>query len=252
MKHFRQRLLDNEILVGTMVSLDSPEVVEILGLAGFDWLFIDAEHTPLEPGSLQRLLQAAGSVPCLVRVPSGDEVWIKKALDAGATGIIVPQVNSAEQARRVVNWCRYPPQGSRGVGLARAQGYGFSFESYVQSANEHITVIAQIENIRGVENIDDICGVDGIDALFIGPYDLSASLGKLGQLTDTLVLDAIDQVTAAGRKAGIRLGIAGFDADFLKPYQSQGYTLLVAGADTLFLRHSACELLNAVRLPGDE
>ena len=133
---FRERLKARELLVGTMVTLGSPEVAEIMADAGFDWLFLDAEHSALGTLDLQRLLQGAGSTPGVVRVEASAEVPIKKALDIGAAGIIAPLVNSAEQAEQVVGWAKYAPLGTRGVGIGRAQGYGAKFQEYVQQANE--------------------------------------------------------------------------------------------------------------------
>ena len=164
-----------------MVTLASGASAEVLASLGFDWLFIDAEHGPLETRELTEILQAVGDkTACIVRVPEAAEVPIKKALDLGAHGIIVPQVNTAEQAANVVRWARYAPEGARGVGLARAHGYGLKFREYLSAANREIAVIVQAEHARAVENIDAIVRVPGVDAVLLGPYDLSASLGKMG------------------------------------------------------------------------
>ncbi len=139
---FRSRLTSRDKLLGTMVTLSTPATAEILAEVGFDWLFVDGEHGPLETADVLGILQAVGNkVPCIVRVPAGEEVPIKKTLDLGATGIIAPQVNSAEQAADVVRFARYAPEGSRGVGLARAHGYGMRFADYVESANEEVAVL---------------------------------------------------------------------------------------------------------------
>ena len=180
---FHQRLKDHKALVGTIVSLASPEVAEVLSAAGFDWLFIDAEHSPLDALTIQRILMGAGSTPCLVRLARGDEVSIKKALDVGAAGIIAPLVNSAEQAVQVVRHAKYAPLGTRGVGVGRAHGYGFAFQEYVSSANDETVVVVQAEHIDAVNNMEAIVQVPGVDAVLVGPYDLSASLGRLGEVT---------------------------------------------------------------------
>ena len=134
---FNERLRNEETLIGTIVSVPSPEVAEVLSLAGFDWLFIDMEHGAIDITAAQHMLQAADAVtPCLIRVPSQEEVWIKKCLDMGAAGIIVPHVNSADEARRVLAWAKYPPRGSRSVGIGRAHGYGPRFLDYMNRANE--------------------------------------------------------------------------------------------------------------------
>ena len=244
---FRARLLGGELLIGPVVTLPTPEVAEILAGIGFDWLFVDTEHSPMGMRDAQALLQAAGPrCPGLVRVPAGDEVWIKKALDIGASGLIVPQVHSAEQAERVVSLCKYPPQGSRGVGVARAQGYGSRFGEYVATANEQLAVVIQAESAEAVRNIGSIAGVPGIDAVLVGPYDLSASLGKPGDLSDPDVHGAIATVTETCLNAGVRLGAFGADATAVRPFIDQGFTLIAAGIDTLFLSGAASDLLSAL------
>ena len=245
---FRKRLKAGELLLGTMVTLGSPETAEILAGAGFDWLFLDAEHSPLAPADWQRVMQGAGrETPCLVRLPVGDELSIKKALDAGAAGVIVPMVNTADQAAQVVQWAKYSPLGTRGVGLGRASDYGRSLPAYLQRANQETAVIVQAEHIRAVENIADIVRVPGVDAVLIGPYDLSASMGLMGQVTHEAVQTAIKRITRTCREAGLPLGIFGVTAESLSPYLEQGYTLIVAGVDTLFLAGGAQEILSQLR-----
>ena len=168
-----------------------------------------------------------------------DEVAIKKVLDLGAAGIIVPQVNTAEQAADVVRFARYAPEGSRGVGLARAHGYGFRFAEYVASANADISVIVQAEHRSAVENIGAIVKVPGVDAVLLGPYDLSASYGKMGQISDPEVLDGIDRITQACQAVQIPLGYFGISFDAVKPWMDNGYSLVVAGVDVLFLGNGA-------------
>ncbi|MEK6236643.1 MAG: aldolase/citrate lyase family protein, partial [Planctomycetales bacterium] len=184
---------------------------------------------------------------CIVRVAAGEEALIKRTLDLGADGIIVPQVNSAEQAEQVVRFARYAPQGARGVGLGRAQGYGLRFQEYVETANERVSVIVQAEHFKAVENIEAIVQVPGVDAVLIGPYDLAASLGKMGQVQDPAVLEAVDHVTDACRAAGMPLGAFGLTAESVKPYAEKGFTFLVAGVDTLLLGQSAAKLLAELR-----
>ena len=245
---FRSRLKRRETLLGTMVTLPSTASAEILAGLGFDWLFIDAEHGPLETREIAAILQAAShKTACIVRVPEAAEVPIKKVLDLGAHGIIVPQVNTAEQAAAVVRFARYAPEGARGVGLARAHGYGHAFREYVSSANREIAVIVQAEHATAVDNIEAIARVPGVDAVLLGPYDLSASLGKMGQIEDPVVVAAIDRVTAACRAAGMPLGYFGVTAAAVKPYAERGYTLIVAGVDTLYLGNGAKALLAELR-----
>ncbi len=243
----RARLRGGELMFGTMLTLPEPAVAEILADVGFDWLFVDAEHGPLETAELAGILRAASRrVPCIVRVAAAAEVPIKKALDLGAAGVIAPQVNSAEQAADVVRFARYAPEGGRGVGLARAHGYGMAFKGYVARANDEIAVIVQAEHVRAVDQIEAIVRVPGIDAVLLGPYDLSASLGKMGRVDDPEVLAAIEHVTTACRAAGMPLGYFGIDAAAVQPYVERGYTLVVAGVDTLFLGQAATALRGAL------
>lgn len=241
----RARLLAGELLVGTLVTVPAPEVAEIMAGLGFDWLFIDAEHGPMEIHQAQMLLQAAGTrCPCLVRVPAGEEVWIKKALDIGAAGVIVPQVHTARQAEQVVRLCKYPPEGSRGVGVARAHGYGGRFEEYVATANQEIVIVVQAESAEAVRNIQEIVEVPGIDAVLIGPYDLSTSLGKAGQLADPDVTGAMATITESCHNAGVRLGAFGMDAAAVRPFIEHGFNLIAVGIDTVFLSRAAGDVLS--------
>ena len=244
----RARLKRGDTLLGTMVTLPCAATAEILASLGFDWLFVDGEHGPLEAAELTAILQvAAEKTACLVRVAEAAEVPIKKALDLGAAGIIVPQVNTPEQAANVVRWARYAPEGARGVGLARAHGYGQRFREYLEAANREIAVVVQAEHVRAVENIEAIARVPGVDAVLLGPYDLSASLGKSGQIDDPVVVRAIQRVTDACRAAGMPLGYFGVSAAAVAPYAAQGYTLLVAGVDTLYVGNGAKALLAEMR-----
>lgn len=247
-KDFRMRLKRREKLFGTMITLPCAATAEILAGLGFDWLFVDGEHGPLETRELTAILQAVGErAACLVRVPEASEVPIKKALDLGAHGIIVPQVNSAERAADVVRFARYAPEGARGVGLARAQGYGQRFGEYLESANREVSVVIQAEHRDAVANIESIVQVPGVDAVLLGPYDLSASLGKMGKVDDPDVVTAIRRVTDVCRKAGMPLGFFGVSAAAVAPRVAEGYTLIVAGVDTLLIGNGAKALLDELR-----
>ena len=245
---FVARLRCGEKLAGTMVTLPTPATAEILAEVGFDWLFIDGEHGPLETGDILAILQAVGHrVACAVRVPAAAEVPIKKVLDLGAAGVIVPQVNTADQAASVVRWSRYSPQGARGVGLARAHGYGRRFKEYVDSANEQIAVIVQVEHALAVENIESIVAVEGIDAIQLGPYDLSASMGRMGQIDDAEVVAAIEKVIDTALAANVPVGWFGVTAESARPWIDRGCTLIVAGVDTLFFGSAAAQLFQELK-----
>ena len=246
--NFRQRLLACEKLLGTMQTLNSPAISEMLAEIGFDWIFVDAEHAVFELSDVQAILQAVGNeISCLVRIPQLGEAYIKQFLDLGASGIIIPQVNSAEQARSVVQFSRYSPLGSRGVGLGRAHRYGLKFQEYVESANDEVVVVVQAEHIDAVNNIESIVQVTGIDCVLVGPYDLSASMNKTGQVDHPEVIDAINHITTVCRDAKMPLGIFGVNADSICHYAQQGFTLLVAGTDTILLSQSAKKLLSIMR-----
>ena len=245
---FRKRLLGGEKLFGTIVTFNEPAVTEILTAVGYDWLFLDSEHAAYSTGDLTGMMQAAGNnVACIVRVPATEEGIIKRTLDAGADGIIVPQVNTAAQAEDVVRFSRYAPLGSRGVGLGRAHGYGLKFSEYVEKANELVTIIVQAEHAEAVENIEEIVKVPGIDAVLLGPYDLAASLGKRGQVDDPVVVDAIGHVTKVTQAAGLPLGMFGVTPEAVRPYVESGYTLLVAGVDATHLAGAAQKTLEQLR-----
>ena len=246
--NFTQRLRQNDLLIGTMLTLPSPEIAEMIAGCGYDWLFMDGEHGNLSTLDWQRMLQAvAGRSAAIIRVAANSEREIKKVLDIGADGIIAPQVNSAEEARHVVACCKYPPAGIRGVGLARAQGYGACFSDYVKSANVSTAVIIQAEHIDAVDNIDEIVRVDGIDGVFIGPYDLSASMGRIGEIDHPDVVAAIDRVGQACRQQEIALGYFGTTAESVKEYIDKGYHLICAGVDAGFVTSGAQQVLQALR-----
>ncbi len=245
---FKSRLAQGDQLFGTMVTLPTPATAEILADLGFDWLFIDGEHGPLGTSEIISLLQAVGNqVACVVRVPEAAEVPIKKALDLGPAGIIVPQVNTAEQAADVVRWSKYSPDGTRGVGLGRAHGYGMRFAEYLARANEETAVIVQAEHAMAVENIESIVRVEGVDAIQLGPYDLSASMGKMGQINDPEVVSAIDRVLSVCRDAGLPVGCFGVTAEAVRADMKRGCTLITAGVDTMFLGKAASEMLAAIK-----
>ncbi len=248
MKTFRQRLLDGDLLISTLISFPSSEIVELLSKAGFDWLFIDSEHGPFDSLQMQRMLQAVSpNCSCLIRVPSHDIVSIKSALDIGAAGIIVPQINNTEQARAAICAAKYPPLGNRGVGLARAHEYGISFSSYLEKANQETCVVIQAETREAIDNIEDIVVLEDLDAILIGPYDLSANLGYTGEVEHPEVLSAIEKVERVCKQANVKLGYFGVDAKAVRPYIDRGFTLITVGVDSLLLLNRAQQLLKELR-----
>lgn len=246
--NLRKRLQAGELLLGTILSLNSPDVAEILSGIGFDWLFIDAEHSTLNPHNLQAIFQAVGdSVPCVVRIPALDEIVVKKILDAGAVGLLVPQVHNAGQVEQLVRWGRYYPEGSRGLGFGRAQGYGLKVSEYLETANKNILLSVQAESVEAVKNIEAIVRVKGLDAVLVGPYDLSASMGLPGQIDHPDVQSAIQHVAKVCFEAGMPIGIFGMTAEAVKPFIKQGFRFIVSGVDTVMLGNAARELLRQLR-----
>ena len=239
---FRSRLLRGERLYGTLLSLPSPDVAEVLAGAGFDWLFVDGEHGALGPRDVLGILRAAPAVPCLVRTPPGLDAAVAHALDAGAAGIIVPQVHSAEQAARAAALARYPSAGTRGVGGGRAAGYGRDGAAYLAGANDAITVVVQAESAAAVENIAAIARTPGVDAVLVGPHDLAASLGHLGQPGHDAVQQAIGRIVDACRAAGRVVGLFGASAEAVRPWLERGVSLVVAGVDSALLGAAARQL----------
>jgi len=247
-RNFKQRLVDGDLLIGTIISLPALEVAEIMSMAGFDWLFVDMEHTALDFQKTQQILQTVDSrTPCVVRVPALQEAWFKKCLDMGAAGIMAPQVNSAKQAAEVIRACKYPPLGGRSVGIARAHAYGMAFENYISVANNDTAIILQIEHIDAVKEIEAIAKVPGIDALFIGPYDLSASMGKTGRVEDAEVKEAISRVEEVALASGIPLGIFGTRPEAVKGFVASGFRLIAVGLDAMLLVEAGQGIVKSLR-----
>ena len=213
-KEFRKKLQSGQFCVGIGITLADPCVCELLGPTA-DFFWIDLEHTPQSLESLQAHFIAARAVatPALVRVPGSDHKIIKRVLDTGAHGIIVPQVSSRDEAEYVVSSCRYPPEGSRGFGPRRAMDYGrIDVPTYFRHAREDVFVSVQIENVTAFHALDDIVTVPGLDSVVIGPYDLSVSMGKPGELEDPEVAQAFQTIVDRAREHGRFVGM-GMPAD---------------------------------------
>ena len=238
----------NSPLAGTLLSLSAPQVAEIIADSGFDWVLIDMEHSAISLESVQNALQVMGDrILKIVRVPGNDEIWIKRVLDTGCDGILVPMVNNEAEARKAVMYARYPVQGRRSVGLSRAHRYGPGFNDYIDHANDELVLMIQIEHRDAVKNLDSILAVEGIDACFIGPYDLSASMGLAGKLSDPDVVSAISQISARCRKAAMPWGIFGMNPEVLKPHIREGCTFALCGVDAAILADSYKALLKDLR-----
>lgn len=247
-KSFTEKIKKDSPLIGTLITLASPEVAEIFSLSGFDWLFIDMEHGTLSTSDVQRNIQAIKN-DCLaiVRVPENSSVWIKKALDTGCDGIIIPQVNTVEDAKKAVNAAKYPPLGARSVGITRAHTYGISFQEYVKTANEKVALIIQIEHIDGVNNLQDILKVKGIDGVLIGPYDLSGSINVLGEVLNKPVQEAISKIKKLCKVKDIPFGIFVMNAELAKKEINDGCSFIAVGIDTVLLANGAKKIVTTIR-----
>jgi len=235
----KARLAGRDLTLGSWLSWGFPPVAELMARAGFEWLVVDQEHTAIGVGEMHQLVQVidlAGCVP-LVRVPANEAVWIKHALDAGAEGVLVPQVNSSEEAAQAVGFAHYPPRGVRGAGLARAQGYGLDFAGYMARAERDTVVIPQIEHVRAVENLEAILSVEGVDGFIVGPYDLSASLGQAGNWEHPDVREALDEVARVVRNCRKPAGfhVVHTNRDELAARLAAGYRFIAWGDDMVFL-----------------
>lgn len=247
---FKSKFTRRERLLGTVLTLPLPEIAEMASNAGFDWLFFDMEHGLLDFTAAQRMAMAAGQhCACLARLPASTSVWIKKALDLGLAGIIVPMINTPEEAALVVQHAKYPPQGRRSVGVGRSHRYGANFRVYVDTANDNTTLIVQIEHIQAVENIEAILEVPGIDGVLVGPFDLSASMGKPGYTDDPEVQAAIQRVLDACQQRGRPAGIFTADAAGARQALAQGFTLIACASDTLLLTGALSGLLGQMTAP---
>ena len=234
MKSIRDRALKREILAGTFLNLGSSLTAEIAGQAGFDWILIDMEHGAGNRTELLMQLQALESSPSvpLVRIAWNDPIIVKQVLDLGAAGIMMPYVQTAEEARRAAASMRYPPSGNRSVAVMnRACGFGPGFNEYFQTAGSRLLTILQIESPLAVDNIDEIAGVDGADVLFVGPMDLSVGLGLPQQWEHPKMRHAIEKVVNASQKAGKTAGTIVSNEAELKRAIADGFTMLAFSSD---------------------
>ncbi|WP_275553352.1 2-dehydro-3-deoxyglucarate aldolase [Mixta sp. Marseille-Q2659] len=237
---FRQRLLSGETLIGSWCSLANPITTEVLGLAGFDWLVLDGEHAPNDITTFVPQLMALKGSPsaAVVRPPCNEPIIIKRLLDIGFYNFLIPFVESEEEAMQAVASTRYPPAGIRGVSVShRSNMYG-TVPDYNLDINNNVSVLVQIESQQGVDNLDSIAQVDGVDGIFVGPGDLSAALGYLGQPAHPEVLKVIQHIFARAKAAGKPSGIlAPVEAD-ARRYLEWGATFVAVGSDLGVFRNA--------------
>jgi 4-hydroxy-2-oxoheptanedioate aldolase len=247
---FKELLASKKTAVGAILQLPSAPAAEIVAQAGFDWLLIDTEHGPIDIETVHGMIRATSGTNATptVRVARNLDWLAKRVLDIGALGVMMPGVNSGEEAVAAVHAVRYPPEGNRGVGPTfAALRWGLAGEDYIRSADREVMAIVQIEHADAVDRIDEILSVPGIDLPLIGPYDLSASMGLMGQLGHPKVQGAIDRVLAATRKAQLPAGIFCMTADEANTYVDRGFQAILVGVDTAFLMTGAKSTLGQIR-----
>jgi 2-dehydro-3-deoxyglucarate aldolase len=251
MARTKERLQSGQHALGGWIMIGHPSVAEIMAGERFDWLAVDMEHTSTTVRMFHELsLAVKGTgVDLLVRLPGLDPHVTQLLLDSGADGIIVPSVNTPETARQAVAMAKFPPQGCRGASLCRATDFGRNFAAYYRDHNEKVLVVCMLEHIDAVENIEEILAVPGIDATFIGPYDLSASMGLPGQTNHPDVLAAQQTLLSACKRHGVPAGIhvVPVDAGEVNRRIDEGFQFIACGIDTEFLLFAARRMLEEIR-----
>lgn len=245
----KRTLAEGRAAVGHWISLPSPAVAELVAGLGPDWLVIDTEHAPTDGETVENMIRGlagTGVVP-FVRVAGNDPVLIKKALDRGALGVVVPLVNTAQQAEHAVAGARFPPEGIRGVAGVRANRYGLDLPSYLAGWNAQVTVICQIETPGALDHVDEIAATPGVDVLFVGPNDLSANLGLFRQFDHPEFRGGLDRVLAAARRHGKIAGIMASHADDAVQRLGEGFRFISIGSDTRLLMSAVGAALEKVR-----
>ncbi len=246
-----KRLRDGQSCIGGWLALGNAMAAEVMSLAGFDALVIDHEHGAgtLTDATAQMQAAAAAGPTLIVRVPSHDHDYIKRVLDAGAEGVMVPAVETVAQAEAIAAACRYPPKGRRGAAftLARAADYGARGEDYARTIGDNLLVICQIESEAAVAQAQAIGAVDGIDMLFVGPLDLSGNVGRLGQFDDAVVRDAVARAEAAIKTSGTWLGGIDPEPGGGRRLLERGYDFAVVAADALLIRDGAAAAISQSR-----
>jgi 4-hydroxy-2-oxoheptanedioate aldolase len=250
---FKQALRAGRPQIGLWLGLADAYVSELLAGTGFDWLAIDAEHAPNDPRSVLRQLQAIAPYAAhpVVRTLCGEATLLKQYLDLGAQSVLVPMIETAEQAARVVAATRYPPHGIRGVGsaLARASRWN-QVENYLQGCEEQLCVLVQVESVAGLHNLQAIAATPGLDGVFFGPADLAGSMGLLGRTADPAVQEAIARGIKSVRDAGKAAGVLSTDVSLARKYLELGASFVAVGVDTTLLVRAARELATSFKGPA--
>lgn len=247
----KNKLKNNELTIGSWITIGHPSVIDVMASAGFDWLVVDMEHTSIDLTTAHNLIATiqANGMKALVRVSKNEEVIIKRVLDMGADGIVVPMVKSKADALEAIDYAKYPPIGKRGVGLFRAQKYGLGFDEYKKWVREELVIIAQIEHYEAVDNIEEIITTDGIDGVIIGPYDLSGSMGYPGEYNRENVKKAIAKVLKVCKEKNVPSGFHVIESNPEKLQQriDEGCTFLAYSVDFFFLGDAARDGMKQIK-----
>jgi 2-dehydro-3-deoxyglucarate aldolase len=248
---FKKALLDKQITLGGWMQIGHPAIAEIFARRGFNWICVDLEHGAIELETMTNIFRTIDAYDCVsvARLPLNDPVWIHRSLDAGARGLIIPMVKTADDAENAIKEAKYPPRGVRGFGYSRANMHGIDFDDYIKTANDEITMIMQIEHKDAIDNLEDIVNVDGVDALFIGPLDLSGSMGITGQMEHPDMVGALDKYKEVAKNTNKSFGmhIVRPDEDNIKSTIEQGYTMIALGLDNVFLDEMSKQVLKFLK-----
>ncbi|AYG67121.1 MULTISPECIES: aldolase/citrate lyase family protein [unclassified Rhizobium] len=249
MSDFRRNCIEQKLLVGTFAAIPHPVAIEVTAASGVDFLCIDWEHSQISRERIEDLIRAADvhRVPAMVRVPGHAAEDIATVLDAGAAGVLVPRVSTAEQARAAIKATRYPPLGARGVGPGRAAAYGYRIPDYLAKANAELVLAIQVETADGLANIAEIAAVDGVDLIFIGPGDLSVSIDAMGPAGKDRLDAAIRTIAETALSAGRAVGIFRPSPDDVGAWCEAGINFFLLASDTMFLGASLAAGIDAAR-----
>jgi len=241
--NLKMMLRNNQVALGGWVQIGHPATAEIMAQAGMDWICVDLEHGAIDLETLANIFRTIDAFDCtpVARLPLNDPIWIHRTLDAGARGLIIPMVNTAAEAEAAVREAKYPPRGVRGFGYSRANLHGMDFDSYINRSNDELTLVMQIEHKDAIDNLDAILEVPDVDGLFIGPLDLSGSMGLTGQMDHPQVVESLDRYrracSAQNKPAGMH--IVRPNENNVRSIIDEGYTLIALGLDNVFIAEGA-------------
>lgn len=247
----KKKLQKKQVTIGSWITIGNEIVAEIMAKAGFEWLVVDMEHSAIDLPQAQKLVRVidlCGCIP-LIRVGENNNRLIKRAMDTGAYGVIVPMVNSREDAQKAVGAVHYPPLGKRGVGLARAQGYGISFEDYKKWLRKESVIIVQVEHVESVRNLESILSVPGIDGFVVGPYDISGSIGQPGNFSHPLVKKNLRNIMSTSKvmKANAGIHVIEPDPQEVTARIKEGYKIIAFSLDSLILSRFCQDQLKKIK-----